>query len=106
MLDSSYDDCDYEEGSSEPTFKWTKHNVDLLTEQWPKVQEIRGKMDNIVEWLEADPIGHFRELLDFLLKSKLKSRKRRKREYYNPFEHHCTLDQDDGEEEDDDQDDE
>jgi hypothetical protein len=108
VLDSSYENCDYEEGSGEPTFLWTKHNVDILTEQWPKVQEIRGKIDRMVEWLEADPIWHFRELLDFLLKSKpAKTKKKRKREYYDPFEHHCQLDQDTGEEEDnDDQDDE
>ena len=107
VLDSSYENCDYEEGSGEPTFLWTKHNVDILTEQWPKVQEIRGKIDQIVEWLEADPIGRFRELLDFLLKSEpVKTKKRRKRGYYEPFEHHCGLDQDNGEEEDDDRNDE
>jgi hypothetical protein len=105
VLDSSYENCDYEEGSGEPTFLWTKHNVDILTEQWPKVQEIRGKIDRMVEWLEAEPIGRFRELLDFLLKSKSKTRKRGKRPYYDPFEYHCELDQDIGEEEDDDTDD-
>ena len=41
VLDSSYDDCEYIEGMGEPIFKWTKFNVDTLTEQWPKVQEIR-----------------------------------------------------------------
>jgi hypothetical protein len=66
------------------------------------VQEIRGKIDRMVEWLEADPVGHFRELLDFLLKSKPESRKKRKRTYGAPFEHHCVLDQDAGEEEDND----
>jgi len=107
MLDSSYENCDYEEGSGEPTFLWTKHNVDILTEQWPRVQEIRGKIDRMVEWLEADLIGHFRELLDFLCKSKpIKHKKKRKRTYGAPFEHHCALDQDTGEEEDDDRDDE
>jgi len=106
VLDSSYENCDYEEGSGEPTFLWTKHNVDILTEQWPKVQEIRGKIDHLVEWLEAEPIGHFSELLDFVLKSKPKSRRKSKRRYYDPFEHHCELDQDTGEEEDDDRDDE
>ena len=56
---------------------------------------------------KPDPIGHFRELLDFLLKTKpVKTKKRRKRTYYDPFEHHCALDQDTGEEEDDDRDDE
>jgi len=43
VLDSSYENCDYEEGSGEPTFLWTKHNVDILTEQWSRVQEIAGK---------------------------------------------------------------
>jgi len=106
VLDSSYENCDYEEGSGEPTFLWTKHNVDILTDEWPKMQEIRGKIDHIVEWLEMDTIGHFRELLDFILKSKPKTRKRGKRTYYDPFEHHCVLDQDIGEEEDDDRGDE
>jgi len=73
VLDSSYENCDYEEGSGEPTFLWTKRNVDILTSEWPRVQEIRGKIDHIVEWLEADPIERFRELLEFLLKpSRLK----------------------------------
>ena len=107
VLDSSYENCDYEEGSGEPTFLWTKHNIDILTEQWPRVQEIRGKIDHLVEWLERDQITHFRELLDFLLKTEpIKTKKRRKRGYYDPFEHHCELDQDTGEEEDDDTDDE
>jgi hypothetical protein len=107
VLDSSYENCDYEEGSGEPTFLWTKHNVDILTSEWPKVHEIRGKIDRMVEWLERDQIAHFRELLDFLLKTEpVKTKKRRKRGYYDPFEHHCELDQDTGEEEDDNTDDE
>jgi hypothetical protein len=106
MMDSSYENCDYEEGSAEPTFLWTKHNVDILTSEWPKVQEIRGKIDHLVEWLETESIGHFNELLDFLLKSKPKTRKRGKRMYYDPFEHHCELDLDTGEEEEDDSDNE
>jgi hypothetical protein len=71
------------------------------------VQEIRGKIDRMVDCLEVEPEGHFRELLDFLLKSESNgSRKKRKRGYYDPFEHHFALDQDTGEEEDDDRDDE
>jgi len=107
VLDSSYENCDYEEGSGEPTFLWTKHNVDILTSEWPKVQEIRGKIDRMVEWLESEPIGHFREILEFLLKAELaKTKKKRKRGYYDLFEHHCALDQYNGEEEDDDRNDE
>jgi hypothetical protein len=105
VLDSSYENCDYEEGSGEPTFLWTKRNVDILTGEWPKVQEIRGKIDHIVEWLEQDQISRFRELLDFILKSEpIKPKKKSKRRYYDPFEHHCALDQDVGEEEEDDTD--
>ena len=107
VLDSNYENCDYEEGSGEPTFLWTKHNVDILTSEWPRVQEIRGKIDQIVEWLEADYIGHFKELLDFLLKTKhINTKKKIKSTYGAPFEHHCALDQDTGEEEDDDRGDE
>jgi hypothetical protein len=69
------------------------------------VQEIRGKIDHLVEWLEQDQISRFRELLDFLLKTEpVKTKKRRKRRDYDPFEHHCELNQDTGEEEDDDRD--
>ena len=86
---------------------WTKHNVDILTEQWTRVQEIRRKIDRIVEWLERDQIAHFREILDFLLKSEpVKTKRKSKRACYDPFEHHCALDQDTGEEENDDRDDE
>lgn len=102
VLDSTYDDCDFAEGYGEPIFKWTKRNVDILTEQWPKVQEIRGKIDHIVEWVESDP-NHFRELLEFLLKSPPKTRKT-KRSSYDPTEHWCDLDQDTREEDDDDRD--
>jgi hypothetical protein len=71
------------------------------------VQDIRGKIDHLMEWLERDQITHFRELLDFLLKTEpIKSKKKIKRNSYDPFEHHCELDQDTGEEEDDDRDDE
>ncbi|MDP2917088.1 MAG: hypothetical protein Q8O16_04070 [Dehalococcoidia bacterium] len=97
MLDASYENCDYQEGVGEPIFRWTKRNVAILTEQWPKVKRIRRKIDHIVEWLEADQINHFAELLEFLLKSQ--PAKTKKRKYlYDPMEHICQLDQDSGEE--------
>jgi len=106
VLDSSYEACEYMEGMGEPIFKWTKFNVDTLTEQWPKVQEIRQEIDNIVEWLEADPISHFGELLEFLTaqaKSKLKkTAKARGKSYYDPTEHWIPLDQQSEYEEEDD----
>jgi len=118
VLDSSYEDCEYVEGMGEPIFKWTKFNVDLLTEEWPKVQEIRQKIDLMVEWLEADPISHFGELLEFLTaKAKPKRKKTAKskgrysigrdKHCYDPTEHWCPLDQISGceEEEEDDEED-
>ncbi|MBA7587940.1 hypothetical protein ES708_29988 [subsurface metagenome] len=102
VLDSSYDDCYYVEGYGEPIFKWTKYNVDTLTKQWPKVQEIRGKIDHLVEWLEADQINKFTELLDFLLKSKSKNTEPKTKRLYDPTERVCELDQLYGDEGDDD----
>jgi len=97
ILDSSYDDCGYIEGMGEPIFKWTMFNVDTLTEQWPKVQEIRQKIDIMVEWLEANPIIHFGELLEFLTakakSTRLKPAKPRDKHYYDPTEHWIPLDQ-------------
>ena len=66
MLDYNYEHCSYEEGQTDPTFLWTKQNVEILAAQWAKVQEIRGKIDKIVAWLEADYINRFRSLVDFL----------------------------------------
>ncbi len=109
LLDASYDNCGFMEGMTEPLFRWSKHNVDTLTKESAKVQEIRQKIDDMVEWLEADPIIHFRELLEFLTakaKSKLKkTTKKREKHYYDPWEHECILDQifEDEEEDDDDE---
>jgi hypothetical protein len=102
MLDTAYDNCDYVEGDGEPVFQWTKRNVDIITEQWPKVKAIRAKMDHIVEWLETDQVSHFTELVNCLLKSApLLPNTKRKQRWYDPMEHFCELDQA-GEEEDDD----
>lgn len=107
ILDCSADDCEFMEGWNEPVFKWTEHNVDVLTHDWPKVQALREKIDHIVEWLEADPVNRFGELLNFLLTEaprKLKGKKKVKRgNVYDPTEHWCPLDQqtDDDEEEED-----
>ena len=110
ILDSSYEDCGYQEGMAEPIFKWTRFNVETLTEQWPKVQEIRLKIDNMVEWLEENPIIHFRELLEALTaKAKTKRKKTTKargKQYYGPTEHWCPLDQIGFEEEEEDNDEE
>jgi len=103
MLDTSFDNCEYVEGMGEPLFKWTKRNVDILTEEYPKVQKIRAKIDHIVEWLEADQVNHFTELVNCLLKSApLLTDAKRKQRSYDPWEHMCELDMDTGEDEDDD----
>ena len=102
ILDSSYDNCSYQEGMGEPIFKWSKYNVNVLASQWPKVQEVREKIDYIVEWLERDQINNFRELVEFLLKFNPEKEKPGKVRIYDPFEHYCDLEQETGEEEDDD----
>lgn len=67
LLDANYEDCQYVEGLGEPLFKWTHRNVDILTEQWPRLQQIRLKIDHLVAWLELDPPNNFRDLLDYIL---------------------------------------
>ena len=104
VLDSSYDNCGYMEGMGEPIFKWSEYNVNVLASQWPKVQEVREKIDHIVEWLERDQINNFRKLVEFLLKFNLEKKPGKVR-IYDPIEHYCDLEQNTGEEEDDDDDD-
>ena len=98
ILDTSYDDVGYSEGDSEPIFRWSKFNIDILTKQEPKVKEIRQKIDNMADWLEADLIGHFGELLEFLMMVKAKSKRKKAAKVkrgagYDPTEHWCALDQ-------------
>ncbi len=104
MLDSSFDNVAFMEGMSKPIFKWTRHNVVTLTEQWPKVQQIRRNIDNLVDWLEADQINNFRELLDFILKRNQKNTEETKACSYDPWDHLCELDQETETEEDDEDD--
>ncbi|MBA7680040.1 hypothetical protein ES703_88347 [subsurface metagenome] len=96
ILDYSYADCEYIEGMGEPIFQWSQFNVDELTKEAPKVKEIREKIDRVVEWLEADPIIRFRELIVSLTaKAKTRRKKATKRDKYeyDPTEHWCPLDQ-------------
>lgn len=66
LLDYSYHDCPYQEGAGEPTFLWSKGNVESLAHEWPKMKEVREKIDHIVFWLEADPQRRFPDLVEFL----------------------------------------
>lgn len=104
MLDSSFDNVEFMEGMSQPVFKWTRDNVVTLTDQWPLVQQIRRNIDNLVEWLEADHINNFRELLDFILKLNPKNAAETGGRSYDPTDYFCELDQVTEEEDEDDRD--
>ena len=108
LLDTSYDDCPIQEGEGEPVFKWTTFNVQTLTKQWPKVQEIRQEIDRTAEWLETDPVRRFGELLELLKAKAVPKRKKtakRGKRYYDPTDHWCPLDIECYDEEEDDDDD-
>lgn len=95
ILDYSYNDCEYIEGMAEPIFQWSQFNVDELTKEYPKVKQVREKIDCVVEWLEADPIIRFRELIEFLTaKARTRHKKATKRDKfeYDETEHWCPLD--------------
>ena len=105
VLDCDYGDCEYIEGEVMPLFKWSRENVDRLTEDYLKVLKIRGKIARIVEWLEEDPPVRYRELLDFLTSLPASERKpadpERHRAVYDPTEHWCPLEPELGREEED-----
>ena len=105
QLDSSYDDCEFQEGWGEPTFSWSECNVKILTEQWPKVAEIRSKIDDIVDWIEKDPIPNFNELLTFIEGAHLeKITAPKEKHFYDPTEHWIGLEQSNPEEDEQDDD--
>ena len=93
ILDSSYEDCEWVEGMGEPLFKWTKRNIEILTEQWPKTQEIRTKIDKMAIWLEQDQANHFFELVNFLMSHKVKPTHKDRMGFYDRGDRACCLDQ-------------
>lgn len=92
-LDTNYSDVEYVEGNGEPLFKWTWFNINTMTEEWPRVKQIREKIDKVVEWLEADPRSRFEELVDFLLKAAPLLPIEKIPRSYDPTEFWCPLDQ-------------
>jgi len=61
ILDSSYEDCEWVEGWENRSSNGPKETSKILTEQWPKTQEIRKKIDKMAIWLEQDQANHFFE---------------------------------------------
>jgi hypothetical protein len=96
ILDESYEDTPYVDGATEPVFPWTRRNVDILTSEWPRVQEYRHKIGAIVDWLEVDPPVRYRELIDYLLahpyNKKIKWPGPNARALYDETEHFTELD--------------
>ncbi|MDP2659593.1 MAG: hypothetical protein Q8R28_02535 [Dehalococcoidia bacterium] len=91
LLDYSSADCQYQEGSGEPVFLWSRGNVEQMAYEWPRVKETRQKIDRIVFWVEADPQRRFTELVDFLC-SQTQPKPGTRREY-DDFDHFCPLEQ-------------
>lgn len=42
---------------------WSRHNVALLTAQWPHARALLARVDALATWLEADPTARFAALL-------------------------------------------
>lgn len=102
LLDTAYENCQFIEGNAQPTFPWTRNNVETLAAEWPKVKTIRKKIDHLVEWLEISPRNRFREMLEFLLEAQASSpqpKKQTKRQY-DFVARMCKLDQQEEDDED------
>jgi len=46
--------------------RWTREEVDNLTEQWQAARDIQEEADGFLQWLEQDLAGHLAEVLKFL----------------------------------------
>lgn len=55
---------DFEEEIEVVDADWTRESVLELAEQWRRAEGILDRIDERASWLEADPHGHFSELLD------------------------------------------
>jgi hypothetical protein len=58
-------DCDDEAMIAE--IAWTDGNVRALTEQWQAASALVDRVTDLEGWLELDPAGHFRHLLEAAL---------------------------------------
>lgn len=45
---------------------WETDVVEFATREWREADKLQAKMDKMVDWLESDPVKHFRELVTFI----------------------------------------
>jgi len=61
-----YDESQESADQNSTDLEWTRENVEELTRKWLQAQVLRDKAENLYEYLEQDPPGHFAELVDFI----------------------------------------
>ena len=71
FLDMSWEDAGYE------FTEWSKENVEVLAQKWLEAMQFQQKWSDMADWLEADPPGRFKQLLDFIDKRRVKHERRR-----------------------------
>jgi hypothetical protein len=71
FLDMTYEDVCYE------CTEWSKDNVEALTQEWLEAMQFQQNCMDMADWLEEDPPGRFKQLLDFIDKRRVKHERRR-----------------------------
>ena len=54
-------------GDDDFPVSWARHNVDVLTGEWPRAKALLQQADELTAWLEDAPADHFASLLNVLL---------------------------------------
>ena len=55
-----------DESSGYEMIDWSHENIEALTEDWHRAEEITDRVIKLAEWLEVNPLEHFRKLLKFI----------------------------------------
>ncbi|MFA5385032.1 MAG: hypothetical protein WC364_10285 [Eubacteriales bacterium] len=76
MHDTQWDIENYSNDEAIITIPWSLDTVKTLTIQFPEIHAAWKRINSVADWLERDVSGHYRELVEFLLKATKKKGKR------------------------------
>ncbi|MFA5500399.1 MAG: hypothetical protein WC404_04905 [Candidatus Omnitrophota bacterium] len=78
-LETEWDLLNYSGEDAIITIPWSLDTVKSLTIEWPRIEAFWKRIEDMASWLEKDIPGHYRELVETLLKGQPSRPKRERR---------------------------